>query len=133
MSFVSVKQILLDAQEKNYWVVAFDCFNYESIAWAVEAAEKENVPVIIMQYPATKKIIPFTAFSAITKAVADRAKVPVGLHLDHSYDLDEIKEALEAGFPSVMFDGSKLSFEENIKFCKQVADMARGYGASVEA
>ena len=69
--------------QKRTAVLAYDCFNYESIAWLVEAGEELGTPVIVMLYPALMETIPGHVFAAITKAMAKKVKIPVGLHLDH--------------------------------------------------
>lgn len=121
------------AREKGYGVAAFNLFNYESIAWAIEAAEREDRPVIIMLYPPCKGLIPFHAFVAITRSMAKKASVPVGLHLDHSQSFTEIMEAVAAGFSSVMIDASRLPWEENMALTGKVVEACHAMGVDVEA
>ncbi len=133
MSLEKVSDILKYADSKGFCVPSFNAFNFESIAWAIEAAQQENTPVIIMLYPGMTNIIPFSSFSAITKDLAAIAKVPVGLHLDHSSSYEEILTAISGGFTSVMVDGSRLEFEKNIELTRAVTRAAHAMGVDVEA
>jgi len=133
MGLQNVKQMLMDADKKNTCVIAFDTFNYESIAWLIDVAEEEQIPVINMLYPALKSHIPFEVFASTVKGLASRVKIPIGLHLDHSRSFEEIMQAIKAGFTSVMFDGSALPFEDNVRITKQVVEAAHPMGVDVEA
>jgi ketose-bisphosphate aldolase len=133
MPFEKVSTILKNADKKNIGVIGFDCFNYESIAWVIETAEEENAPVLIMYYPTFAQYIPASTFAAITIDLASRAKVPVGLHLDHCYSYPEILGVIKAGFTSVMIDGSSLPFEENVRVTAEIVKAAHAMGVDVEA
>ena len=133
MPFERIGTLLKDATKNKYGVAAFNVMNYESIAWAVETAEDEKMPVIIQFYPNMNNFIPFNIVTMITRDAANKAKVPVALHLDHSYTYDITVEAMKDGFPSVMADGSQLSYEENVKLTKKVVDYAHGVDVEVEA
>ena len=133
MPLERVSNILKEADKGGYAVAAFNVFNYETIAWIVEAAEEEDMPVIAMLYPACSKFIPYTTFVAIVKDVASKAKVPVGLHLDHSRSYEEIMAAIRDGFTSVMIDGSTLPFEDNVKITKEIVKVAHAMDVDVEA
>ncbi len=133
MSLEKVCDILKDADKNGFCVPAFNAFSYESIAWAIDAANEENTSVIVMLYPGMSKHIPFSTFAAITKDLAKKVKVPVGLHLDHSSSFEEILAAIAGGFTSVMVDGSKLELEKNIEFVKEVTKAAHAMGVDVEA
>jgi len=133
MPIEKVSTILRDADKGKYGVVAFNAFNYESIAWIIETAQENNVPVIIMLHPVFKKYIPVSTFAAITKDIASKIKINVGLHLDHSNSFTEILGAIKDGFTSVMFDGSALPFEENVKETARVVDAAHAMNIDVEA
>ena len=125
--------IMKTAREKGYGVAAFNLFNYESIAWAIEAAERESRPVIAMLYPPCKGLIPFHAFAAITRSLAEKATVLVGLHLDHSQSFTEIMEGVAAGFTSVMIDASRLPLDENMALTRKVVEACHPMGVDVEA
>jgi ketose-bisphosphate aldolase len=133
MAFEKVSTILKEADKKNTAVLAYDCFNYESIEWLVEAGEELQIPVIVMLYPAMLESIPANIFAAITKAAAKRVKIPVGLHLDHCESFETIMGTIRDGFTSVMFDGSKLPFEENVRCTCEVVKAAHALSIDVEA
>jgi ketose-bisphosphate aldolase len=133
MPIVNNNIIMKNAREKGYGVAAFNLFNYESIAWAIEAAEMEDRPVIIMLYPPCKGLIPFHAFTAITRSLAAKATVQVGLHLDHSQSFTEIMEAVAAGFSSVMIDASRLPWDANVSLTAKVVEACHAMGVDVEA
>lgn len=124
------------AEERNTSAIAFNCNDY-TMAYSVAAvAEELKKPVIIMLYPADsfqKNCCNLSGFAAMVRELAKKVKVPIGLHLDHCSDFDYILKAVKAGFPSVMYDGSMLSVEENITNTKRVADAAHAWGADVEA
>ena len=133
MSFEKVSTILKEADAKKTAALAYDCFNYESIAWLVEAGEQLGIPVIVMLYPGMLETISAKVFASITKAMAKQVKIPVGLHLDHCESFETILSTIKAGFTSVMFDGSKLPFEENVRGTSEVVRAAHAMGVDVEA
>jgi ketose-bisphosphate aldolase len=133
MAFEKAGDILREAYSQNYGVAAFNVFNYETIKFAIDAAEEVSKPVIIQLYPGFLGFIPLETVFGITKSLAETVKAPVGLHLDHCHDLETIERALRGGFMSVMYDGSNLPFEENVEMTKKAAEAARSYGADVEA
>lgn len=133
MSLEKVSDILKNADKRGTAVLAFDTYNYESIAWLIDAAEELQIPVIQMLHPFLKSYTPFGAYAEMVKALAARVKVPVGLHLDHCRDYDEITEAMNVGFTSVMIDGSSLPYEENVKITSRVVKAAHAQGIDVEA
>ncbi|HHW23710.1 MAG TPA: class II fructose-bisphosphate aldolase [Clostridiaceae bacterium] len=133
MSLEKVCDILKYADHNNFCVPAFNAFNYESIKWIIEAACEENSPAIVMLYPGMSCFIPFSTFAQITRDLASKASVPIGLHLDHSSSYEEILFAIKEGFTSVMADGSGLDFDKNIEFVRQVTKAAHAMGVDVEA
>ena len=133
MSFEKVSTILKEVDAKKTAALAYDCFNYESIAWLVEAGEELGIPVIVMLYPAMLETISAKVFASITKAMAKQVKIPVGLHLDHCESYETILGTIKAGFTSVMFDGSKLPYEENVRGTCEVVRAAHAMGIDVEA
>jgi ketose-bisphosphate aldolase len=133
MSLEKVCEILKYADQNKFCVPAFNAFNFESIKWIIEAACEEDSPAIVMLYPGMSGFISFSTFARITRELASKARVPVGLHLDHSCSYDEILFAMKEGFTSVMADGSKLEFEKNIEFVRQVTRAAHAMGVDVEA
>lgn len=133
MSLTSVKDILRHAAANGYCVPAFNVFNYESIRWAIMAAEEENLPVIIAFYPGYTVHISMKVIAETVKDLARHASVPVGLHLDHAKDFGTAMAGIEAGFQSVMIDGSALPFEENAALTAAVVRVATAFGVDVEA
>lgn len=126
-----LKEIFRDHSE--YAIAGFNVFGYEDAAPVLKAAEELNEPVALMVNRVAQAHMPLPVFAPMLLELARRASVPVSVHLDHAVDQKIIEEALKAGFTSVMFDGSCLPVEENIRRTKQVVEMARACGASVEA
>lgn len=133
MPYVTSAEMLQDAQKRGYAVGAFNCENMEMVKAIIAAAENLRAPVMLQTTPSTIRYGTLDTFAAIVKAEAKRAGVPVCLHLDHGSSFDLAVQAMQAGYSSVMIDGSKLPFEENIAETKRVADVARAAGIPVEA
>ena len=133
MSLEKAGDIVREAYKNKYGVASFNGFNYETMKFVVEVAEEAKKSALFQFYPGWHKYMPLETAVEISKALGKRVKVPVGLHLDHCYDIELLKMALNAGFTSVMYDGSKLPFEENIKNTREVVKIAKEYGADVEA
>jgi len=130
---VTLSEILADAEKRKYGVGLFNMLNLEMARGIIEAAEEEKSPLILGVAEVHLPLIPFEYASLIMTDIAKRAKVPVCLHFDHGTDFDKIKAAVDAGFSSVMYDGSSLPYEENIKNTLAVSRMAHLKGVSVEA
>lgn len=126
---VKVNQLLKEAGERHQAVLALDVFSMESILWAIEAAQREDYPIILMYYPG---MIDSKMFVDISKRAAETATVPVGLIVDHGKDFPTLIDAMKNGLPSVMFDGSANSFEENIAQTKEIVRIAHQLGIDVE-
>ncbi len=133
MSLVRSNELMIKAQEKGYAVGAFSAENMEMVQAIVEAAEELSSPVIIQTTPSSISHASVEMFRAMSYAAAKGAKVPVVMHLDHGNSFDLCRKAIEAGYTSVMIDGSKLSFEDNIALSRQVVEMAKEKGIPVEA
>ncbi|MBQ5968664.1 MAG: class II aldolase [Clostridia bacterium] len=133
MPLVNMKTLLADAQKGNYAVGSFSVANMEMILGVVKAAEELNAPIILQIAEVRLNHSPLALIGPTMLAAARRAKVPVAVHLDHGTTLPCIKQALDLGFTSVMFDGSHLPLEENIRLTKEVVAMAKPYGAAAEA
>jgi len=129
---VTLKDILADAQANHYAVPAFNCIEDVMLRTVLETAEANKAPVIIMGLGADLQGNGWTYLGDTAKRAAEYHDIPVTLHLDHSTDLDVIAQAVEHGFTSVMFDGSRLPFEENVRLTKAAAEIARARGVSVE-
>lgn len=133
MPLVTTKQMLLDAQKGNYAVGAFNVENMEMVLAVMEAAEELKSPVIMQTTPSTVKYAGLDFFLANVKAAAERASVPVAMHLDHGSSFELAMQAYRTGYTSIMIDGSHGSFEENIAVSKAVADACTPSGIPVEA
>lgn len=136
MAFVKVSEILKLADEAHTSAMAFNCVDFNTAHSVIAMAEKLQKPVIVMLYPGHCIDFHWTtpaAFAPMVISEAKKVKVPVALHMDHCSDFDYIKSAIESGFTSVMYDGSMLPVEENIKNTKLIADYAHAHGAEVEA
>ena len=136
MSVEKVSTILKMADEANTTAIAFNCTDYNTIVSVVKVAEELSKPVICMLYPEHAYLKHWTTpkiFVETVRDVAKNVKVPVGIHLDHCSDFDYIVSAMRCGFDSVMYDGSMLPVEENIKNTAEIVKVAKAFGADVEA
>ena len=132
MPLVSSKELLLQAQQGGYAVGAFNIENMEMAQAVIEAAEEKRSPVILQTTGSTVKYASLSVFRNIVYTLASEANVPVVMHLDHGPSFEMASDAVTAGYSSVMIDGSKLPFEENISLTKQVAELAHKAGVPVE-
>jgi len=130
---VTLEEILRDAENRKYGVGLFNMLNLEMARGIIEAAEEERSPLILGVAEVHLPLIPFEYAALVMNYIAEKASVPVCLHFDHGTDFEKIRAAVNAGFSSVMYDGSALPYEENIKNTRVVADMAHAKGVSVEA
>lgn len=124
MALVSSREMLLKAQREGYALGAFNIENMEMAQAVIEAAEQMRSPVMIQTTPGTLKYAPPAVYAAMVRVMAEKASVPVCMHLDHGDSIENIRACMAAGYTSLMIDGSKLSFEENITLSRQVVDMA---------
>ncbi|MCL2285275.1 MAG: class II fructose-bisphosphate aldolase [Firmicutes bacterium] len=133
MPLVKTKSILAHATENKYGVIAANTFNFETVKWAVKAAEQERMPIIVQFYPGFNSFISqkFIADMAIT--LAQGASVPVAVHLDHSTNYDVAASGIKDGFPSIMVDGSALPYEQNVALTAAVVRAAHIFDVDVEA
>lgn len=132
---LNLKEILEIAQQKKIAVGSFNTPNMTSIKAVISAAEELNQPVIIMhaQIHEEMGLCKIEEIAPVMLLFAKAADVPVCVHLDHGTDLDYVKRGIELGFTSVMYDGSALKKEENIKNTKVIVGEAHKYNVSVEA
>ncbi len=133
MALVPVTELLLRADKEGYAVGAFNANNMEIIQAIVEAAEKENSPVIMQASQGAIKYAGLEYITGMVKIAAAAVRVPVALHLDHGTDFDQVVRCIRSGFSSIMYDGSKLPLEENIAITKKVLEITRPIGVSLEA
>ena len=121
-----------DAYDKHYAIGAFNINNMELIQGVVDAAAKLRSPVILQASSFTRKYTDLGYIVAIAEYAATLAGVPVALHLDHGADLETVKAFIDAGFTSVMIDGSHLDYEKNVALTKSVCEYAHEQGVVVE-
>jgi len=130
---VNNNDLLIPARKSAYAVGAFNIQNLESFLAVVEAAVEKKSPVIVAITPGAIKYAGLAYLAKIVRTAAEVTPVPMSLHLDHGEDFETVSKCVEAGFTSVMIDGSFLKFEENVALAKRVVDVAHPKGVSVEA
>lgn len=136
MALVSMKEMLITAREKQYAVGQFNINNLEYTQAILQAAAEEKSPVILgVSEGAAKYCGGFNVVVAMVKSLMDSYKttVPVAIHLDHGSSFEKCAEAIQAGFTSVMIDGSHMLLDDNIAITKKVVELAHIHGVSVEA
>lgn len=133
MALVNSLEILRNAQQERYAVGAFNAENMEMVQAIIAAAEEERSPVIIQTTPSTLDYASVELFAAMVYEEAEKSTVPVVLHLDHGSSYELCQKAKNANYTSVMIDGSKLNFEDNIAVTKKVVDACKGTQICVEA
>ena len=132
MELVTLKDVLEPAELGGYAVGAFNANNMEIVQAIVEAAAAERSPVILQASPGAIRYAGLDYIAAMVKTAAQGVDVPVVLHIDHGTDFFQVMGCIRAGFSSVMFDGSALPLTENIKITRQVVEIGRAVGVSVE-
>lgn len=130
--YVTLREVLAEAEALNMAIGAFNTHNLEMLPAIIKAAAKQKTPVIIQTSEGTASYVGHRNLVAVCKSMADEYGVNVVLHLDHAKNFDEIRKAVDAGYSSIMYDGSALPFKENILGTKRVVDYAKRGGASVE-
>ena len=130
---VTLKEILAIAEEKKIAIGAFNASGLEAIEAEITAAEQLDLPVIIQFAQCHETLVPLSTIGPIMVDMAKKASVPICVHLDHGETLEYLEEAMKIGFTGIMYDGSVLPYEENVANSKKAVEMAKKYGASVEA
>lgn len=130
---VGLKEILKDAREKKYAIPAFDVSNYEMIKCLIETCAEEKSPCIFMGLKPDLEGNGLPLLISLMKKASELYDIPVCIHLDHATNIEDIKRAIDAGFTSVMIDGSTLPFDKNVQKTKEVVDLAHAKGVTVEA
>ena len=130
---VSMKEMLTDARDNHYAIPAFDVSNYEMMRAVLEACEEEKSPALLMGLGVDLKGKGMPLLASMVKEASGFFNIPVCFHLDHATEFGLIKDAIDAGFSSVMYDGSVLPFAENAKNTAEVVKYAHSRGISVEA
>ena len=130
---VNMKDMLADASRNGYAVGGFNCASLESAMGAIRASEELGIPFVLQHAGAHEEFIPLAVAGPLMIQLARAAKTPVAVHLDHGDSVESCLKALAMGFTSVMFDGSSLPYEENMKATAYVAKAAHALGATTEA
>ena len=130
---VNLKDILKIAEEEKSAIGMFNATGFDSLQAVVAAAEELNRPVIIAHAEVHNVFNDISMVGPAMVAVAQQAKVPVCVHLDHGVSLDMVYKALRLGFTSVMMDASALPYEENLRLTRQITEAAHAMNVSVEA
>jgi len=133
MPLVTSYEILGKALDEGYAVGAFNANNLESIKAVIGACDEREAPVILQVSQGAIKYAGLEEAAAMVKAVADKVPIPVALHLDHGTSYEQNVQCLRAGFTSLMYDGSKETFETNSRITEEICRMAHACGVPVEA
>ncbi|CUH44567.1 class II fructose-bisphosphate aldolase [Ruegeria atlantica] len=132
MTLVTLKDVLTPAYEQGYAVGGLVTLGWEDMRAYVAAAEAENAPVILQAGPSCREHTPLPVLGKMFRHLAENASVPVVAHLDHGYTFEDCKIALDSGFTSLMFDGSRKPLQQNIDETAEIAEMAHAAGISCE-
>jgi|TARA_B110000093_G_scaffold177675_1_gene215042 fructose-bisphosphate aldolase class II len=132
MTLVNLTQVLQPALEQGYAVGGLVTLGWEDMQAYVAAAEAENCPVILQAGPSCRAHTPLPILGKMFRTLAEAASIPVVAHLDHGYNLEDCKIALDSGFTSLMFDGSRKSLQQNIDETAAIVAMAHTAGISCE-
>ncbi len=130
---VTMKEMLSDAKRHHYAVPAFDISNYEMMRAVLDVCQEEGSPALLMGVGFDFEGKGMNLISSMILGASNFYTIPICLHLDHAEDINLISAAIGAGFRSVMYDGSKLPFEENAKNTAEVVRLAHAKGVTVEA
>lgn len=133
MPLVTTKDMFKKAYEGHYAVGAFNVNNMEIVQGIVDAAKEEESPLILQVSAGARKYAKHAYLLHLVQAALEDTDLPIALHLDHGADFEICKACVDGGFTSVMIDGSKYPFEENIELTKRVVDYAHSKGVVVEA
>lgn len=130
---VNLNNMVKDAMNQNYIIAGFNVFGYEDARAVIEGAEEKGAPVVLLTHKAARDYMPIEYTASLFKTMAEKARIPVCLQLEHAKDFSLIEKAINLGYTSVMYDGSQLPLEENIENTKKVIQLAHSFDVSVEA
>jgi fructose-bisphosphate aldolase class II len=132
MTLATLTEVLQPALRKGYAVGGLVTLGWEDMRAYAMAAETEGLPVILQAGPSCRKHTPLPVLGKMFRHLAESVSVPVVAHLDHGYTFEECREALDSGFTSLMFDGSRKPLAQNIDETARIAEMAHAAGISCE-
>jgi len=133
MPLVTTTEMFKKAYEGGYAIGAFNVNNMEIVQAITEAADELKSPIILQCSAGARKYAKHAYLVHLVQAALEETNIPIALHLDHGADFEICKSCIDGGFTSVMYDGSSLPYEENVKIAKQVAEYAHDKGVVVEA
>ena len=133
MPLVTTKEMFEKSMKEGFAIGAFNVNNMEIIQAIVDAAEAQKSPVILQASSSAIKYARINYLMKMVEAATENSQIPIAIHLDHGPDFETCKQCIDAGFTSVMIDGSKYDFEENVALTKKVVDYAHERGVVVEA
>ena len=132
MTLATLAQVLQPALKERYAVAGLVTLGWEDMRAFVTAAEEENCPLILQAGPGCREHTPLPILGKIFRHLAENASIPIVAHLDHGYTFDECKEALDSGFTSLMYDGSRKPLAQNIDETARIVELAHNAGISCE-
>lgn len=132
MPLVTTKEMFRKAYEGGYAIGAFNVNNMEIIQGITEAGKEVNAPLILQVSSGARKYANHTYLVKLVEAAVEETNLPIALHLDHGDSFELCKACIDGGFTSVMIDGSKHPYEENIALTKKVVEYAHAHGVVVE-
>ncbi len=132
MTRATLAEVLQPALKNGHAVAGLVCLGWEDMRAYAMAAEAEGSPVILQAGPGCRAHTPLSVLGAMFAELAEQVSVPVVSHLDHGYTFDECRQAIDAGFSSVMFDGSRLPLADNIAQTRAIVEIAHAAGVSCE-
>ena len=132
MPLVKTTDLLADCKQNHYAVGAFNINGLDQPQALIRRAEELGAPLIVVEPGVIEKYVNFEDFVAVTRRAARDASIPVSIHLSHGLDLEQVERAARAGFTSVMYDGSKFPFDENVANTQKAVSIGRRYGVAVE-
>jgi ketose-bisphosphate aldolase len=133
MPLVNMNDLFKIAKKNKLMVPAYNSTDVQMTLAIMDAFQRAGMPGIVQVAPTNVKLTGYEYIAETTKMAAEHYVTPFALHLDHGKTLDDVRQAVEAGFTSVMIDGAALPFEENIRFSREAVDFAHCYGVPVEA
>lgn len=128
----NMKDIIKNASTSQGIIVGFNIFGMEDARAVIQAAEEMDKPILLMLNKLAIEYMPVKSWAGLLLPMAESAKVPVSIHLDHCKDFEKVVTAIHEGFTSVMYDGSQLPIEENIKRTQEIVKIAKCFDVSVE-
>tara|TARA_Y100000590_G_scaffold467197_1_gene645340 strand:- start:1952 stop:2779 length:828 start_codon:yes stop_codon:yes gene_type:complete len=132
MTAVNLRNLLIQANKDKYALAGLVVLGWEDAIAYTKAADETKIPIILQAGPSCRNHTNISVLGKMFRFLAEQTKTKICCHLDHGYTIDQCKEAMDNGFTSVMFDGSRLPLKKNIKISKSIVKIAKKYNVSVE-